>query len=490
MKSRHIMFLLGTLCLTGLSLSSCSDEESYDVVGSNAEKVFFDPHASATQQNEIYNTPAGVFGLAGGAFAVHSQYAVDGRTITVSGEVDNCLVADYNKQHASEGENAIVYNALPQDALSAVEISKVKIESGKNVGDTTLVVSIPSEKCTSLNEPYYVVPIRLKVDGVNKGGSGYEPAVRDTFNTVYAVIHNAGNDYVYTDGSDTKSCAIVTTPVGVFGGIDAEFNTSVRANNDAQFTVKGEIDNSLVAAYNSEHGTSYEALPSDVASKLQITDGTIASGKLTTSPGLKVTDPTNAANSLSGSYLLALKRTFVYPNGQTAELPNAYVVVETKTSFINDDASEIVGTKGDGKTWTVLDCTPNLTPSKFSGLFSGSSWNRSWSIDNTNLDYATFTVDLGEEKSLCGFYLGSYVLNNCEMEVSKDNKTWTQIGDTQGHKYVNKYDYETYEEYSEYVLYGSVKCRYVKFKAHFNTSGYYWNSSWGRKFNDLSLYFN
>lgn len=485
------MFLLGTFCLAGLSLSSCSDEESYDVVGSNAEKVFFDPHASATQQNEIYNTPAGVFGLAGGAFAVHSQYAASGRTITVSGEVDNSLVANFNKQQASEGEeSAIVYNALPQDALSAVNIGQVKIEPGKSVGDTTLIVSIPSDKCTSLTEPYYVVPIRLKVESVSKGGSSYEPAVRDTFNTVYAIIHNAGSDYVYTDDSYTKSCAIVTTPVGVFGGIDAEFNVSVRANNDAQFTVKGEIDNSLVAAYNSEHGTNYEVLPADVASKLQITDGVIAPGKVTTSPGLKITDPTNAAYSLTGSYLLALKRTFVYPNGQTAELPNVYVIVESKKSFINDDATEIVGTEGDGKAWTAIDCTPNLNPSKFSGLFSGSSWNRSWSIDSKDLDYATFTVDLGEEKSLCGFYLESYVLKNFEVEVSTDNKTWTQIGDTEGHKYVNKWDYETYDEYNEYVLYGSVKCRYVKFNAHFDTSGYYWNSSWGRKFNGLNLYFN
>lgn len=483
------MFLLGTLCLSGLSLSSCSDEESYDVVGSNAEKVFFDPHASATQQNEIYNTPAGVFGLAGGAFTVHSQYAADGRTITVSGEVDNSLVSNFNKQQKTEGgENVVVYNALPQDALSAVNIGQVKIESGKSVGDTTLVVSIPSDKCTSLTEPYYVVPIRLTVANVSKGGSSYEPSVRDTFNTVYAVIHNAGSDYVYTEGSDTKSCAIVTTPVGVFGGIDAEFNVSVRANNDAQFTVKGEIDNSLVADYNSKNGTSYEALPSDVASKLQITDGVIASGKLTTSPGLKITDPTNAAYSLSGSYMLALKRTFVYPNGQTAELPNAYVVVETKTSFINDDATEIVGTKGNGKEWKALDCTSNLNPDNFSKLFSENSWNSYWTIDSKDLDYATFTVDLGEEKNLCGFYLGGYVMKNFEVEVSKDNKTWTQIGDSEGHNYVYDYDYETYSTVYEYVLYGSVSCRYLKFKAHFNTSGYYWN--YYRRFNNLSLYFN
>ncbi len=483
------MFLLGTLCLTGLSLSSCSDEESYDVVGSNAEKVFFDPHASATQQNEIYNTPAGVFGLAGGAFTVQSQYAASGRTITVSGEVDNSLVANFNKQQASEGkEDAIVYNALPQDALSAVNIGQVKIEPGKNVGDTTLIVSIPSDRCTSLTEPYYVVPIRLKVANVDKGGSNYEPAVRDTFNTVYAIIHNAGSDYVYTEGTDTKSCAIVTTPVGVFGGIDAEFNVSVRANNDAQFTVKGEIDNSLLAAYNSEHGTSYETLPSDVASKLQVTDGVIAPGKVTTSPGLKITDPTNAAYSLTGSYLLALKRTFVYPNGQTAELPNAYVIVETKTSFINDDATEIVGTKGNGKEWKAIDCTSNLNPDNFSGLFSENTWNSYWSIDSKDLDYATFTVDLGEEKNLCGFYLGGYVMRNFEVEVSKDNKTWTQIGDSEGHNYVYDYDYETYSTVCEYVLYGSVGCRYVKFKAHFNTSGYYWN--YYRRFNNLSLYFN
>lgn len=57
------------------------------------------------------------------------------------------------------------------------------------------------------------------------------------------------------------------------------------------------------------------------------------------------------------------------------------------------------------------------------------------------------------------------MLKNFEVEVSTDNKTWTQIGDTEGHKYVNKWDYETYDEYNEYVLYGCVKCRYVKFNA-------------------------
>lgn len=483
------MFILGTLCLTGLSLTSCSDEDSYDVVGSNAEKVFFDPHASNTQQNEIYNTPAGVFGLAGGAFTVESQYAVDDRTITVTGEVDNSLVESYNKQHGTDKDgNTIVYNALPQDALSAVEISKVKIEPGKSVGDTTLIISVPSEKCTSLTEEYYVVPVRLKVDG-QSGGSTYEPAVRDTFNTVYAVIHNAGSDYIYTDGNDTKTCAVVNTPVGTFGGIDAEFNVSVRANNDATFTEKGEIDNSLVAAYNSEHGTSYEALPTDVASKLQITDGTIAAGQLTTSPGLKITDPTSAAKTLKGSYLLALKRTFVYPNGQTAELPNAYVIVETKSSFINDDADKIVGTTGDGKDWKAIDCSSNLDPSTFSNLFSG-GWNARWNITSGDMDNATFTVDLGSEKNLCGFYLGGYIVKNYDVQVSKDNKTWTELGSTEGHNRVSGWDPETYDDYNEYVLYGSVSCRYVKFKVNFDTSNWAWSYSSYRRFNELSLFFN
>lgn len=109
-------------------------------------------------------------------------------------------------------------------------------------------------------------------------------------------------------------------------------------------------------------------------------------------------------------------------------------------------------------------------------------------IDSKDLDYATFTVNLGEEKNLCGFYLGGYVMKNFEVEVSKDNKTWTQIGDSEGHNYVYDYDYETYSTVYEYVLYGSVSCRYLKFKAHFNTSGYYWN--YYRRFNNLSLYFN
>lgn len=273
----------------------------------------------------------------------------------------------------------------------------------------------------------------------------------------------------------------------MFGGVDAEFNVAVRANGNSTFTVKAEIDNSLIDAYNEEHGTNYVQVPANIASQLQITDGTIGAGQLQTSPGVKVTDPNKAAEGITENCILPLKLTFVYPNGQTAELPNAYVIIKPSSSFINDNATEVVGTVGDGTGWSAINCT-NLDPDAFSGLFSGSSWSRRWRLLDGNNPYCQFTVDLGEEKNLTGFSASSYAIGDYEVEVSTDNATWTSLGSTEGHTPVSGYDYSTWESYEEYVLYGAIKCRYVRFSINFNTSGWGWR--YYKYLTGLSLYFN
>ena len=324
--------LCGALFLGTAALTSCSEDESYDVYGSNTNKVFFDPYANPVQTNDIYITPAGVFGVVGGQFNVKAQYASDER-ITVGAEVDNSLVAAYNKK------NETSYAVLPTEAMNALKVEAAVIQPGKSVSENPVSVTVPSEACGSLTEEYYLVPMRLCVEGFEKNGSSYEVGVRDTFNTVYAVVHNAGSDFIYTKGSFEQTNAVVVTPVGVFGGVNASFNVAVRANNDAEFTIKASVDNSLIATYNTKHGTEYTAVPADIASKLVIGEGKIAAGQLETSPAVTVTDPTKAAENIENDCILPLKMTFVYPNGTEAELPNAYVIITKKTSFINDDAS-------------------------------------------------------------------------------------------------------------------------------------------------------
>ena len=475
--------LCGALFLGTAALTSCSEDESYDVYGSNTNKVFFDPYAGAVQTNDIYITPAGVFGIVGGQFSVKAQYASDER-IYVGAEVDNSLVADYNTKNETE------YAALPKQAMNALQVVPAIIEPGKSVSEAPISVTVPAEVCDALTEAYYLIPMRLQVENFEKFGSSYDVSVRDTFNTVYAVVHNAGSDFIYTKGSFEQKSAIVVTPVGVMGGVNASFNVAVRANNDAQFTIKAKIDNSLIAAYNEKNGTDYAAVPEAIASKLVIGEGKIAAGELETSQPVTVTDPTKAAEAIENDCLLPLKMTFVYPNGTEAELPNAYVIITKKTSFINDDADEIVGSQmSDKSAWTAIDCSADFNPSTFSNLFAG-GWSAKWSLEG-NEDHGQFTVDLGEEKNLVGFYMGCSVLKGgYDVEVSTDNTNWTSLGNTEGHNYVSDYDYNTWVENDEYVLYGSIKARYVRFKMNFNTTSWYWSSSWYKAINGLQLYFN
>lgn len=486
MKLKNILLLSGAVFFGTLALTSCSDDDDdYDIKGYTSEVVFFDPYSSNIQQSEIYNTPAGVFGLAGGAFKVKAQYASQG-TITLGAELDNSLVSAFNTEHGTEG---VTYNAIPAAVAGSLNITPAVIQPGTSVGDTTLIVNVPNEAAAQLTEEYYVLPLRLTVQDYVKGESPYDVAVRDTFNTVYAVIHNAGSDFIYQDGSFTKTSTIVKTPVGTMGGVNTEFRVNVRANNDATFTIRGEVDNSLIADYNSEHGTNYQQLPADVQNALVIENGVIGPGQTECNPGLRVTDPNNACYNLDGEYLLPLKVTFVYPNGTTVDMENAYLIIMTKSSLINDDATELLGTAYDlttaGTEWTLIS-SDNFDESTFSNLFSSSSWYRYFAFDHQAAS-AECVIDFGKMQNVTGFNVSCDLMNDATISLSTDGTTWTECGNTGEHEAVTIRQGWSYSYW--YVFYGAVQARYVKIHLNLDESSYYWrymNYSWGKSYCSMS----
>lgn len=481
MKLKNILLLSGAVFFGTLALTSCSDDDDdYDIKGYTSEVVFFDPYSSNIQQSEIYNTPAGVFGLAGGAFNVKAQYATQG-TITLGAELDNSLVAAFNTEHGSE---SVTYNAIPASVAGSLNVSPAVIQPGTSVGDTTLIVNVPNEAAAQLTEEYYVLPLRLVVQDYVKGESPYDVAVRDTFNTVYAVIHNAGSDFIVEDYS-TATNAIIKTPVGIMGGVNAEFKVNVRANNDATFTIHAEADNSLIADYNSEHGTNYQQLPADVQNALVISDGTIAPGQTTCSPGVTVTDPQNAAHNLDGEYLLPLKMTFTYPNGTSVSLSNAYLIILTKSSLINDDATELLGSAYDlttaGTEWTLVS-SDNFDASTFSNLFSSSSWSRYFAFDHQAAT-AECVIDFGKMQNVTGFNVDCDLMNDATISLSTDGTSWTECGNTSEHEAVSIRQGWSYSYW--YVFYGAVQARYVKIHLNLDENNYYWRYmrySWGKSY--------
>lgn len=469
MKIYNILFC-GAMLLSAAALTGCSEDETYDVYGEKTNRVFVDPNQSNVTECTVYKTPIGLCGDALTNVHVRMQYPAQ-QTVKVGGAADMSLVAEYNEQNSTE------YAALPDAAVKALEISPAEMESGKNTAD--LQVSLPTEARTSLTESDYVLPIRISTPGGKDDGR--EISTLDDKSMAYLVIHTSDEDIASLTGSKTVDCNIVNTPVGVFGGVDSKFTVSLKASVYTDVQLSAEIDNSLIAAYNEENGTSYEALPSDFASALKVNAATIKPGEL--SGDVAVTMDSEKAKQLSGSYIVPMHIAMTYSDGTKKVFDEpVYTTIGVKETLINDNATSIPGTKGDVKTYSVVSAE-NLDPEEFSGLFSD-DWNASWPFLEKK-ETAAFTVDLGAEKNLVAFNIDNYVGKEYTLYFSNDGNTWKEIGSTAGHTAV--YDRSTWEQ--AYVMYGAVKCRYIKAEMKLDKNSWAWSYGSYAAISALNFYF-
>ena len=469
MKIYNILFC-GAMLLSAAALTGCSEDETYDVYGEKTNRVFVDPNQSNVTECTVYKTPIGLCGDSLTNVHVRMQYPAQ-QTVKVGGAADMSLVAEYNEQNSTE------YAALPDAAVKALEITPAEMEGGKNTAD--MQVSLPTEARTSLTESDYVLPIRISTPGGKDDGR--EISTLDDKSMAYLVIHTSDEDIASMTGSKTVDCNIVNTPVGVFGGVDSKFTVALKASVYTDVQLSAEIDNSLIAAYNEENGTSYEALPSDFASALKVNAATIKPGEL--SGDVAVTMDSEKAKQLSGSYIVPMHIAMTYSDGTKKVFDEpVYTTIGVKETLINDNATSIPGTKGDVKTYSVVSAE-NLDPEGFSGLFSD-DWNASWPFLEKK-ETAAFTVDLGAEKNLVAFNIDNYVGKEYTLYFSNDGNTWKEIGSTEGHTAV--YDRSTWEQ--AYVMYGAVKCRYIKAKMKLDTNSWAWSYGSYAAISALNFYF-
>lgn len=464
--------MLGGVVLSAFALMGCSDDEKYDVDGSSDNIVYVNPSVSPTFKATIMRTHVGSFGYVGASVPVNIQRAASGN-VQVSLTPDTSLVSEYNKQNNTECK------AFPASVLSKLTVDAGSFSGGATTD--TVTISAGDDTFGQFTESSYVLPLRL----TTQGGDNVRPSTNH--GVAYLVVNTTDvTDFVKLDRNKVD-CNVVKTPAGTFGGIDATFKVSLACPVSADWTSNVTVDNSLIADYNSKNGTSYEALSNDLISQLTITPQVIAQGETTSETGIRISAPVEKLASLSGSYLIPLRVTSTYKDQTVAEDGDiVYITLGVKESLINDDANAITGTKAashDG--WSVSDCT-NLNPDNFADLF-GSGWGAGWKF-NEKGSTAGFTLDLGKERSLAGFYLEGYVMKNCLVEVSTDKTNWVTVGNTSEHQAYSKYDYETWESQSEYVFYGSVKCRYIRFKFDLDADSWAW--SYYNKVQGFSLYFN
>lgn len=483
MKKINIIITCGMLLLATPALTGCS-EEKYDVDGTNDNLVFVSPKETrAPFECEVMTTPAGVFGRVGADINLRLQYP-SAANVHVSARVnaDQQLVSKYNAEHETE------YQLPSADVLQAMKAASTNIEAGKTTGivsvtlDESKIESFRSEG--SEESPQYIIPVSIAYDGAD-GKSDRKFGLSNEYNTTYVIVKTSkADDFTSVVGAKTISSNVVKTPVGTFGGIsvNVKIKNLIPVTGDMQGTFV--VDNSLVSEYNSTNNTNYTTLPEEVLSALTITPAIVKEGNTESEDGIKVSCPDEIAQKLDGAYVLPLRLKTTFANGNAVDEDDiVYVTVEVKNTLINDNATSIPGTKGDVKTYSVVSAE-NLDPEAFSGLSSGDR-NASWPFLEKK-ETASFTIDFGAEKNLIAFYMRNYVGKEFTLSFSNDGNTWKEIGSTAGHKAV--YDRSTWEQ--AYVLYGAVKCRYIKAEMKLNTNSWAWGYGSYAAISSLNFYFN
>lgn len=465
MKLNKLYIACGVLFLGAATLTGCSDDEVYDVDGSNNNLIYIDQSVAKVTECTVYHTPVGSYGDITANVKTKLQYA-SADSITISAAPDTSMVSVYNKEYHAAA------TTVPADVLAAIQLEKTGVAAGANVASEPLRVTIPAEACARLSEPEYVVPLRLSA--VKEGTLDTDrPVVASEEMGVYYLAIHSTNDMVYLSGSNSVNCGIVRTPVGIFGEVKADYNVGLHFQLDSEVKVSATVDNSLIDAYNAEHNKNYKALPANVAGAIEVTAATVAAGEVNGS--LHVALPTDLGRTLTeAGYVAPLRLVAEYANGTKVTLDSqvAYLVVTTEESLIQDEPTAMLGTAvSDISAWKCISAVNyNKDELKLS----------TWKFSQMNIDNASFVVDFGAVHKVGAFKYSCTPGKSFRFYLSEDNANWVDLGDVNG-----KDTY--YEDWSNqwYVLYGAVKARYVKVEQTLDASHWGWgygNYSWGASY--------
>lgn len=465
MKLNKLYIACGVLFFGAATLSGCSDDEAFDVEGEASNLIYVDQAVAKVAECTVYHTPVGSFGDVTANVKTKLQYA-SADSITISATPDTTLVSVYNKEYNG------VATTVPASVLSAIQVEKTGVSAGANVASAPLHVTIPAEAYSQLTEPEYVLPLRLAA--VKEGNLDTERPVAASkeMGVYYLAIHTT-NDVLSLKGNNTAKCAIVRTPVGVFGSIDASYNVGINVSLDSDVKVLAKADNTLVSQYNNENNKNYKQLPTSLLDAMTVTPGVIAAGEASAS--LAVSIPADLAQTLTEpGYVLPLRLVAEYSNGTQVTLDKsvAYLVVTTEESLIQDNPTSLLGTAvSDISAWTCISAV-NYNKNELTLT--------NWKFSQMNIDNASFVVDLGAVHKVGAFKMKCNPGKSCRFYLSEDNAKWVDLGDVEG-----KGTYSENWNSKWYVLYGAVNARYVKVEQQLDPNHWGWgygNYSWGASY--------
>lgn len=276
---------------------------------------------------------------------------------------------------------------------------------------------------------------------------------------------------------------IVHTPSGDFGTVLAKFPIRSTKPLNKAVTLKVEVDNSLVVAYNKSYGTTCAVLPDGILD-LSKAIASISEGKCLSADSITISmDKSKLALLTQQNYLIPVKLSTISRSDFqiSSDYSTVYLAINTSTKIIKDNVGSgtMVGSlETDYSGWTVTS-DPASAGNAFADIFDGST-DSYWQFDESEV---TLTVNLKTVKKISGFRLYTqyasygYIFSNIQVSISKDNVTFDVAGTCTDSTMANESGYQ-------YIgFYGGVEARYVKLKLQ-------WKYPWFHSLCELGVYTN
>ena len=211
-------WLLLLLAPCSLLLTSCSDDEQYDVVGNPDNLVYFKANADNTFHGMVIHTPVGDFGDINAKFPVRILRPARQNT-QVKAVVDYTMVDAYNEA------NGTSYAAMPETAIDASRLTAT-ILAGNIQAEDSIEIGIRQEALASLPAPAYLLPVRIidvQGDGTPSEERGFGYVIVNTESKLIRTLADASEmpGTLITAGSDwtaTYSSGVDITASELFDG--------------------------------------------------------------------------------------------------------------------------------------------------------------------------------------------------------------------------------------------------------------------------------
>lgn len=276
----------------------------------------------------------------------------------------------------------------------------------------------------------------------------------DSMNRVYIKPYT-GNDFL-----------IVHTPVMSTSSLDLKIPVYVTRGHSENIKATLVVDNSLIDAYNTANGTSYEALP-EQALLVENPTVTIPAGSYSSADSLHLSINEEVVSQLRSEtgYIIPVK--LVSAEGGNAAIStnmvSSYVVagVEVKTGMVNEEASDedtqgTLVSERSGWTAYIEEADGVTVNGEVASLFDGNS-SSEWSASSSQPFHVVF--DMQETQNVTAVtawysYYGWYDYcsfpEGTRMEYSQNGTDWQELGTL------------PYIYGKNVVLYAPVPMRYIR----------------------------